>query len=241
MKESIKREDAGRITAKLHECRVHIQKDNVYSCLLAFRDVIEKMQTTKMLPADKKLLQKDINAFQQELSSSKPFRQLYGPVTFKDDDLDTAFDFMKQLIQIKEEEIMAAMEKSKEEEDAAASQETLQQRIDKIMVFVERGDYESGRKMAEKDEEAADILIDTYNTAGIQMRQEQDFEKAVTAFKKALSIRPDDEGLYYNLSRVHIESRDWNAAKSAMEEGLKINPDFQEGTRLLIFVNKHLS
>ena len=30
---AIKREDAGRINKKLLECRTHLQKDNIYSCL----------------------------------------------------------------------------------------------------------------------------------------------------------------------------------------------------------------
>ncbi len=121
MAAEINREEAGRITRKLHECRIHLQKDNVYSCLMGFREALEKMHTTRMLPADEKKLNQDINAFQAELAASRAFRQLYGPVTFKDDDIDTALDFMKQLIQIKEEEIAAAME-SQKSDNAASGQ-----------------------------------------------------------------------------------------------------------------------
>ena len=95
--------------------------------------------------------------------------------------------------------------------------------------------------MAEKDEEAADILLERYNAAGIQYREEKDFEKAVTTFKKAVFIRPDDEGLYYNLSRAYIESGDWKAAGNTIDEGLKNNPDFQEGLRLQTFIRKNLA
>ena len=48
----IRREEAGQITKKLLECRMHLQKDNVYSCLTGFRDVLEKVRSTRMLPAD---------------------------------------------------------------------------------------------------------------------------------------------------------------------------------------------
>jgi tetratricopeptide (TPR) repeat protein len=239
MTEGIKREDAGRIISKLHECRMYLQKDNVYSCLLSFKEVIEKMRSTKMLPQDEKVLRTDINAFQLDLSESKGFRKLYGPVTFTDDDLDTAYDFMKQLIQIKEEEILDAMEKAKNEE--AAVQETLQQRIDKIMIFVEREDYETARKMAAEDDDAAEALIEIYNTSGIRLRQEQDFEKAVEAFRKALSISPEDEGLYYNMSRAFIEAGDWPSAKNTMEEALGKFAEFKEGIDLLAFINKNIS
>ena len=237
----INRDDAGRITKKLLECRIHLKKDNVYSCLAGFRDILEKMCTTKMLPADKKQLHKDINAFQAELASSRAFRHLYGPVTFKDDDIDTALDFMKQLIQVKEEEIVAVMESQKSEAALGEKPDDLQQRIQEIMLHVEKGDFDTARSLAEKDEEAADALIEIYNTSGIQSRMARDFDKAVTTFKKALFVRPVDEGLYYNMARSYIEAGDWKSADITMVDGLKNNPDFQEGLRLQTFIRKNLA
>ena len=237
----INRDDAGRITKKLMECRIHLKKDNVYSCLAGFRDILEKMCTTKMLPADKKQLHQDINVFQAELASSRAFRHLYGPVTFKDDDIDTALDFMKQLIQVKEEEIVAAMESQKSEAALGEKPDDLQQRIQEIMLHVEKGDFDIARSLAEKDEEAADALIEIYNTSGIQSRMARDFDKAVTTFKKALFVRPVDEGLYYNMARSYIEAGDWKSADITMVDGLKNNPDFQEGLRLQTFIRKNLA
>jgi len=237
----INRDDAGRITKKLLESRNHLKKDNVYSCLIGFRDVLEKTHTTKMLPVDEKQLHKDINAFQAELASSRAFRHLYGPVTFKDDDIDTALDFMKQLIQVKEEEIVAVMESQKSEATLGEKPDDLQQRIQEIMLHVEKGDFDIARSLAEKDEEAADALIEIYNTSGIQSRMARDFDKAVTTFKKALFVRPADEGLYYNMARSYIEAGDWKSADITMVDGLKNNPDFQEGLRLQTFIRKNLA
>lgn len=237
----INRDDVGRITKKLMECRIHLKKDNVYSCLAGFRDILEKMCTTKMLPADKKQLHQDINAFQAELASSRAFRHLYGPVTFKDDDIDTALDFMKQLIQVKEEEIVAAMKSQKSEAALGEKPDDLQQRIQEIMLHVEKGDFDTARSLAEKDEEAADALIEIYNTSGIQSRMARDFDKAVTSFKKALFVRPAEEGLHYNMARSYIEAGDWKSADITMIDGLKNNPDFQEGLRLQTFIRKNLA
>lgn len=240
MEGEVKREDVGLITRKLRDCSIHLKKENVYSCLLAFKDVLEKMGTTRMLPKDEKQLQKDINTFQQEFSSSRAFKQLYGPVTFKDDDIETALDFMKQLIQIKEEEIVAAMESPAKDGTGGEGQDDLQIRIDRIMVFVERGDVPAAQNMAQQDDDAADALIEIYNAAGIQYRKEEDFEKAVTSFKKALFVRPDDEGLYYNMARSYMEAGDLKSAKNTMEEGLQTNPEFKEGMNLLTLINKNL-
>jgi tetratricopeptide (TPR) repeat protein len=233
----IKREEAGQLIKKLKEYRIHLRKDNVYSCLTGFRDILEKMGKTRMLPADEKQLQTDINDFQKDLAASRAFRHIYGPVTFKDDDNETALDFMKQLIQIKEEEIIETMESQKcESED----QNELHQRIQKIMMLVEQGDFSMAREIAELDEDASDALIEMYNAAGIQHRKDKDFEKAVQTFKKALFVRPDDEGLIYNMARSYIEAGDWKSAKNAMEETLEKNPDFQEGKQLLAFINKKI-
>lgn len=237
---AIKREDAGRINKKLLECRTHLQKDNIYSCLAGLKEVLEKLRTTRMLPADEKQLHKDINQFQDDLSSSKAFKHLYGPVTFKDGEFETSLDFMKQLIQIKEEEIVAAMESQKNKETATGDQDSLDKRVQEIMMVVEKGDFSTAREMAVNDEEAADALMESYNNSGIQYRKEKDFEKAVMTFKKALFVRPEDEGLYYNMARSYIEAGDWKSAKNTMEEALKARPDFQEGVQLLAFINDNL-
>ena len=236
MQGEIKREDAGRITKKLLECRMHLQKQNVYSCLITFRDALEKVGTTRMLPADAKQLQQEINAFQYDLSVSRAFRHLYGPVTFKDDDVETALDFMKQLIQLKDEEIAETMAEKSRQDAQEGQSDDLRERIRQIELLVEKGEYDTARTTAEQDEAAADLLIEEYNSAGIRYRKEKAFDRAVTTFKKALFVRPDDEGLYYNLARAYIEADDWKSAKNTMEEILQNQPDFTEGQRLLQYI-----
>lgn len=160
-------------------------------------------------------------------------------MTFKDDDFETSLDFMKQLIKIKEEEIIAAMEGQKRKETSGDDQDNLQKRVQEIMTIIEKGDFSTAREMAEKDEEAADALMESYNTWGIQYRKEKDFEKAIMTFKKALFVRPEDEGLYYNMARSYIEAGDWKSAKNTMEETLKTCSEFREGVQLLAFINEN--
>lgn len=241
MQGEIKREDAGRITKKLLECRMHLQKQNVYSCLTNFRDVLERVRSTRMLPADAKQLQQDINTFQYDLSVSRAFRHLYGPVTFKDDDVETALDFMKQLIQLKDEEIAETMAEQLRQESQSGQPDDLRARVRQIELLVEKGEYDTARTTAEQDEAAADALIEGYNNAGIQYRREKDYDRAVTTFKKALFVRPEDEGLYYNLARAYIEAEDWKSAKNTMEEILQSQPEFLEGQRLLHHITAKMS
>jgi hypothetical protein len=56
----INRDDAGRLAQKLTECKNVLQTGNVFSCLLKFRDILEKMAKTAMIPADEKELHKEI-------------------------------------------------------------------------------------------------------------------------------------------------------------------------------------
>ena len=59
-----------------------------------------------------KQLNNDINIFQQELAAAKPFKEMYGPVTFRDNDAKTALDFLKQILHVEEEEISSKFAES---------------------------------------------------------------------------------------------------------------------------------
>ena len=77
----------------------------------------------------------------------RAFRHLYGPVTFKDDDTETALDFMKQLIQIKEEEIAVAMDTHGKDDLPGGASSEMKQRIEKIMLPAEKGDFDTARSL----------------------------------------------------------------------------------------------
>ncbi len=57
MDEAIVRERASEISRTLGNCRKCLNQGNVYSCLTGFKDAMEKMLVTRMLPADEKELQ----------------------------------------------------------------------------------------------------------------------------------------------------------------------------------------
>ncbi|MBN1381548.1 MAG: hypothetical protein JXA41_07725, partial [Deltaproteobacteria bacterium] len=178
----IKREEAGQINKKLHDCQILLKKGNIYSCLTCFKEALELMLKIKMLPADQKQLQKDINAFQYELASSHAFRHLYGPVTFSDDDIPTALDFMKQLITIKDEEIIESMEQQKREDAGGESADDQQKRVHEIVLLVEKGEFAAAKESADEDAEAREAVVEMYNTTGIESRVAEDFEKAIKSF-----------------------------------------------------------
>lgn len=242
MADAIKRDEAGNITTKLNECKNNLQRGNIYSCLVAFKEVLEKMSSTKMIPADEKGLNAEINIFQKKLSSSSIFRDVYGPVTFRDNDIAPALTLMQQLIEIKTEEInelMAAKEAAKASKDgASADADEINVQVRQIKILIEQGDYATMQEMLANREDLISILADDYNGAGIEHRRAGRYDEALGEFKKILVFNPQDEGLYYNIARVYIAKKEWKTAAETISEGLKIDPGFGEGIKLLKYIRE---
>jgi tetratricopeptide (TPR) repeat protein len=248
MAEAIKREDASNIANRLNECKNSLQRGNIFSCLIAFKEVLEKMNSTRMLPADEKALQKEINTFQKNLSSSALFKDTYGPVTFRDNDNAPTLALMRQLVEIKEEEIQELMEKQEAPPTLADGSEAGSgtgaqapgpaSRLQEVKILIERGDFATAREILENQEELTLLLVDEFNSAGIEHRRAGRFDEALGEFRKALVIYPQDEGLFYNIARVHIAQKAWKAAAETIQEGLQVNPHFTEGIKLLKYIRE---
>lgn len=240
MADVIKRDEASKITGKLSECKNYLQRGNVYSCLVAFKEVLEKMISTRMIPTDEKALYSEINIFQKDLSSSKIFLDVYGPVTFRDNDIAPALALMQQLIEVKEDEIkelMAAREEAPVSQDGAAA-DGINAQAKQIKILIEQGDYAIAQEMLANREDLIEILADDYNGAGIEHRRAGRYDEALSEFKKSLVVTPQDEGLYYNIARVYIAKKEWKRAAETINEGLKINPEFEEGIKLLRYIRE---
>jgi tetratricopeptide (TPR) repeat protein len=227
MDEAIIRERASEISRALGACRKCLNQGNVYSGLIAFRDVLGKMLVTRMLPADEKELQEAINEFQRQLMASVAFKNTFGPVTFQENDNETTLSFVKQLVHVSEQALAANL---------AGEEETPENLAIMVMRLIDKGDFEKAKALIGTNEDHLTFVLQSYNAAGIQARKDGDFDKAVDAFKKALTITPDDEALLYNLARAHIGKVAWTVAEQFIRQALQINPEFQEGQQLLRYL-----
>ena len=239
MSDAIDRNAVVDINIKLNECKTHLQKQNVYSCISGFKEVLEKLKATPMLASDSKELHKDINKFQDLLAASKTFRDVYGPVTFRDDDFDTSLDFMHQLMIIKEEEVREIMAKRQLDDDSGQGLGDLasrKERIQEATLALERGDFASVQDIVGKDEEVRYYLVNLYNSDGIHNRKNGDYDKAIVQYQKAIVIQPADENLFYNMARAYLEKEERAEAENAINHALEINPDFREGIQLKNFI-----
>jgi len=247
MKKAIKREDVGRIEKKLNEARLLLQQNKLHSCLVKFKESLENLLTTKMLPADVKNLNDNINEFQGLMSKTTTFTETYGPVTFRDNNAKTTLEFVNQLLILKDQEMKVYAEEKigLSEEDypeteipGDAEETEIETRAKKAKYFIDKDNYEAAKALIEKDDEILWWLLQAYNTSGIEYRRQGRLPEALKEYKKALSLQPDDEGLHYNIARVHIEMSEWKEALIAIQEARRINPDFEEGKNLESFIRK---
>ena len=224
MDEAIVRERASEISRTLANCRKFLVQGNVYSCLTGFKDALERMVVTRMLPQDEKDLQESINDFQRQLMASTAFKNAFGPITFQENENETTLSFVRQLVCVSEEEIA---------KNLAGEEEPQENRAFMIMRLIDRGEHEKARALIGTNEDLLGFILQTYNSMGIQARREGNFEKAVTELKKALSVAPDDEGILYNLARAYAAKKERKPAVESIQKALKINPAFTEGKALL--------
>ena len=245
MEDGIKRERVEIIFKKLDECKIQLIRKNIFSCITLFREVLEKTLATPMLASDKKALTQKINEYQAALSQAQAFRDIYGPVAFRDNDIQTALAFLKQLIHVKEEEIAFPLQDSQKADkpsvDHVLKSEDFDARIQEIQILIEKGKLSEARDRIGEDEEIASHLMQSYNDQGIAFRKQGLLDEAIQAFRNAIFLEPEDEGLHYNLSRVYIEKGEWIQARNAIETGIKIKPDFSEGKILMQYIQKHIS
>jgi tetratricopeptide (TPR) repeat protein len=225
MDEAIVRERASEILRTLSNCRKFLTQGNVYSCLTGFKDAMEKMVVTRMLPQDEKDLQEGINDFQRQLMASTAFKNTFGPVTFQENENETTLSFVRQLVSVSEEEIARKL--------ADGGEESQENRALTIMRLIDKGEHEKARALIGTNEDLLGFILHTYNALGIQARKGGDFDKAVAEFNKALSVSPDDEALLYNLARAYAAKKEKKPAVESIQKALKINPAFTEGKALL--------
>ncbi|MYL83171.1 tetratricopeptide repeat protein [Desulfovibrio aerotolerans] len=67
--------------------------------------------------------------------------------------------------------------------------------------------------------------IETFNRLGLMLRRQGKWQDAISEYRKALKISPDDPGLYYNISMAFTEGRQYIEAYQYVERALSLNAD----------------
>ena len=69
----------------------------------------------------------------------------------------------------------------------------------------------------------SDLML--FNQLGISLRQQGRWMDAITEYKRAIKIAPDDENLYYNMGMAFAEGNDFIQAKANLLKALDLNPE----------------
>jgi tetratricopeptide (TPR) repeat protein len=75
-----------------------------------------------------------------------------------------------------------------------------------------------------------------FNRFGIRMRKNKMYAEAEAYYKKAITLNPDDEHLYFNLARVYFDTNVVKACHQNLVDALDLNPTFQEGIDFLKYI-----
>ncbi len=232
---------AAEIMRKLDESKKHLRLSNIFSCIVSFREILDTfVKATHITESDRGLVAAALNEFQQKLADSHQFRDLYGAVTFRDNDFLTSYEFIGQLIQIKEDEIAGVLI-GKEVGQSLSLDDLGQEERQKTLMMVslvERGEQMVLRQLISENDELASLVLAYYNDTGINMRAAGDINKAIQEYKKALFVSPDDEHLFYNLARAYMEIGNREKALESIHLALTINPEFTEALKLQNYINQ---
>ncbi len=117
MADAVRRDDAVQILRKLDESRMHMKKGHLHGCLHLFRDTLERILRTPMIPADEKMVREAVNGLQQDISASRAFLDEFGPVSFRDNDIKTSLDFLRQMLQIQVDELSTSVTTRQDSDD----------------------------------------------------------------------------------------------------------------------------
>lgn len=80
--------------------------------------------------------------------------------------------------------------------------------------------------------------VHVYNRLGIALRRKKRFKEAIIEYEKALNVDSNDEAIYYNIGRAYIDMKDYPKARKALNQALKIDPDFEECVELISQLEK---
>jgi len=229
------------VTRKLKDCQQQLQDGNLFSSIVALREALDVFINLHNVPQNEKnKLANAINDFQRNLAASQEFKDFYGKVYFRENDFATSYDFLCQLIKIKEEDISDVL--VNETAGRLLNLEYLSkedQKTTKLIVsLAERGELSSLRELVTANDGLGSLVLSFYNESGIGHRQSGNIDKAIVEYKKALSVSPADENLYYNMARAYMEAGQKKNAEDSINQALQINPQFQEGLKLAHYIRQ---
>jgi tetratricopeptide (TPR) repeat protein len=232
---------------RFHACELHVKQGKIASCLISFKEIIERMPAIPMTEKEKKELHQGVEVFLNNLSAHKKFKEIFGEFTFGDTDLATNLEFIKSMIIAQEQEIVQKVEKDEEAAEAQRLEfakaeekrkEEINQKVQDVSALIDEGNLSEALEIIKDNDEVKDGILGRYNTLGIQNREAKNYDEAVKNYSKAMTVAPDDENLHYNVARAYFEQGKRDKAEAILGKAMQLNPEFTEAKVLLEYLMK---
>jgi tetratricopeptide (TPR) repeat protein len=79
-----------------------------------------------------------------------------------------------------------------------------------------------------------------FNELGIEMRKLGLFKEAGEHYKRALTLSPNDEHLWFNQSRCFFDAGETKQAVESLRQALTLNPGFEEARQFLLYIKQQI-
>ncbi|MFH1135668.1 MAG: class I adenylate cyclase [Pseudomonadota bacterium] len=100
-------------------------------------------------------------------------------------------------------------------------------------IYMERRQEEEAKEIYDQIIQVKPKTINVYNSLGILFRRRGKYPEAIAEFEKALKVNPNDENIYFNLSRALLDIREYGKAREALTRALALNSDFTSARELM--------
>jgi tetratricopeptide (TPR) repeat protein len=223
---------------RFHNCEMQLRQGKIAACLIAFKEVIERLPAIPKTEKEKNELRQGIELFLRNLSAHKKFQEIFGVVSFGDTDLETNLEFIKSMITAQEEDIVERVKKDDETAEAQRleidrekqkRQEEMRKKIEQSIGFIDQQNLPAAWEIMNESDEIRETVAAHYNDMGMQNRTNKSFAEAIQNYTKALIVSPDDENLHYNIGRAYFEADNPDKAEKHLANAIKLNPEFKEG------------
>ena len=75
--------------------------------------------------------------------------------------------------------------------------------------------------------------LNVFNTLGVLYRKKGDPQVALTQYKKALKVHPDEPYIYYNIGRLYLDLKETEQAKNYFQTAVEKDPGFDEAKQVI--------
>lgn len=114
--------------------------------------------------------------------------------------------------------------------DLAKAEEYMQMAAE---IYMETDKISAAEDILNEILESGSNSLNVFNTMGVLYRKKGESETALSHYKKALKVHPDEPYIYYNIGRLYLDMKDIETAKQFFQKSLEKDPRFDEAKQVI--------